>query len=168
VNHQKLDPETHERLTHAVARVCPASMFDERDDFVQMSAIRILRSPNPATLSTAFLKRVAYTVIVDELRRRRRRNEVAMSPSMPDRIANKAGLSPESHARGAQLGEILVRALSTLNDDRRRAVTLYLQGHTIPEAARLLSWPKKRVSNAVYRGLEQVRQRLLELGIHPG
>ncbi len=163
-----LDIEARARLARAVSRVCPASMVDERDDFVQMSAMKILRSSSvPDELSNAFLHRVAYSVVVDEIRRRRRRNEVAMSPSMPDRIANSAELSPETRTRGAEVGRVLVEVVGTLNDDRRRAVTLYLQGHGVPEVARVLGWPRKRASNAVYRGLEQVRDRLRERGIRP-
>lgn len=113
------------------------------------------------------LRRVAYSVVVDEIRRRKRRNEVGMSPSMPDRIVNSMELSPETRARGAELGKLLVEVMATLNEDRRRAVVLYLQGHSIPDAARVLGWDAKKASNAVYRGLEQLRRRLAERGLVP-
>lgn len=113
------------------------------------------------------LRRVAYSVVVDEIRRRKRRNEVGMSPSMPDRIVNSMELSPETRARGAELGKLLVEVMATLNEDRRRAVVLYLQGHSIPDAARVLGWDTKKASNAVYRGLEQLRRRLAERGLVP-
>jgi RNA polymerase sigma-70 factor (ECF subfamily) len=46
-------------------------------------------------------------------------------------------------------------------------VTLYLQGHTVPETARVLDWPAKRADNLVYRGLADLRQCLLAKGLRP-
>ena len=47
------------------------------------------------------------------------------------------------------------------------AVTLYLQGHSVPEAARVLDWPAKRTENLVYRGLADLRECLMKKGIQP-
>lgn len=46
----------------------------------------------------------AYSAVIDEIRRKRRRNEVGTSPSMPDGLMNFGDLSPEAHARGAEVG----------------------------------------------------------------
>ena len=54
-----------------------------------------------------------------------------------------------------------------MSKDRRLAVTLYLQGHTVPEAARILGWAAKRTENLVYRGLADLRQCLLGKGHTP-
>ena len=49
--------------------------------------------------------------------------------------------------------------------ERRLAVTLHLQGHSVPEAARLLDWAVKRTENLVYRGLADLRECLTAKGI---
>jgi RNA polymerase sigma-70 factor (ECF subfamily) len=54
-----------------------------------------------------------------------------------------------------------------MNRDRRLAVTLYLQGHTVPEAARILDWSGKRTENLVYRGLADLRECLMAKGMRP-
>jgi RNA polymerase sigma-70 factor, ECF subfamily len=46
-------------------------------------------------------------------------------------------------------------------------VTLYLQGHTVPETARILGWDAKRAENLVYRGLADLRQCLMGKGHRP-
>ena len=61
----------------------------------------------------------------------------------------------------------VIVSLQELSEDRRRAVTLYLQGHSIPEAARILEWDVKRTENLVYRGLADLRTCLLRKGHRP-
>ena len=51
--------------------------------------------------------------------------------------------------------------------DRRLAVTLHLQGHSVPDAARVLDWPVKRTENLVYRGMADLRECLMSKGIEP-
>jgi RNA polymerase sigma-70 factor (ECF subfamily) len=55
----------------------------------------------------------------------------------------------------------------SMTGDRRRAVMLYLQGHSVPEAARLLGWTAKRTENLVYRGLADLRHCLRAKGHTP-
>ena len=44
---------------------------------------------------------------------------------------------------------------------------LHLQGHSVPDAARLLGWPAKRTENLVYRGLADLRRCLIAKGHTP-
>jgi DNA-directed RNA polymerase specialized sigma24 family protein len=90
-----------------------------------------------------------------------------MSPSMPERIMNSADLNPETLARGTEVGEQLIDAVATLKGDRRRAVTLYLQDHPVPEIAERMSCDRKRASNLVYRGLDDLRNELRKRGLTP-
>ena len=158
--------ELRERLRGAVGRVCPEWLRDQQDDFVQMSLMRILRSYAEVELNTSFLHRVAHSVVVDELRRKKRRNEVGLTPSLPDRLRTEAP-GPDALARGSQLGEAVVACLGALVPDRRRAVTLNLQGHGVPEIAQLLSIDRKQAENLVYRGLKDLREALGARGLSP-
>lgn len=159
--------ELRVRLEGAVRRVVPEWMADQADDLVQMSLMRILRSYPDADLNTSFLYRVAHSVVVDELRRKKRRQEVGITPSMPDRLEHLGQPSPEVTASGAQLGDVVVDCLAGLVVDRRRAVTLYLQGHNVPEISTLLGVDRKQAENLVYRGLKDLREALAERGVKP-
>lgn len=158
--------ELRARLSAAMRRVCPDWLMDQHDDLVQMSLMRILRGQPGAELNTAFLHRVAHSVVIDEIRRKKRRNEVGISPSLPDRLRHD-GPSPESNARGMQLGDAILACLADLLPDRRRAVTLYLQGHGVPEIADLLEQDRKQSENLVYRGLKDLREALAQRGLQP-
>ena len=163
----EIDADVRAVLERAVRRVCPVWLQSQREDLVQMAAIKLIRSSSDAELTDGYLWRTAYSVVVDEIRRRRRREEVGMSPSINERIVNSNELSPETMARGAEIGSVLVGCLGELNESRRRAVALYLQDHSIPEIASILEWNTKKASNAVYRGLEDLRLALRARGIEP-
>lgn len=162
-----VDAEVRATLVRMVGRVCPHWMRDELDDLVQMSVMRLLRADTEAELTNGYLSRVAYSAVIDEIRRRKRRNEIDATPSLFDRVEDVVQLDPEHLSQSAELAEVLLVCMEELVPDRRRAVALYLQGHSIPEVAGLLGWDRKKASNAVYRGLASLRGALTERGIRP-
>lgn len=159
--------DLRERLIIAVRRVVPSWLADQTEDLVQMSMVRILRSYAEVELNTSFLYRVAHSVVVDEIRRRRRRQEVGITPSLPDTLEHRGEPGPEGHARGAQLGEHVVSCLAALSVERRRVVTLHLMGHNSVEIASLLGIEKKQAENLAYRGLKELRVALADRGVTP-
>lgn len=159
--------ELRSRITAAMRRVCPVWMNDQVDDLVQMSLMRIVRSYAGAQINTAFLHRVAHSVVIDEIRRRKRRNEVGITPSLPERVPSEIA-TPEVFVRGSELGVALLGAIGALLPDRRWAVTLHLQGHGIPEIAEMLELDRKQAENLVYRGMKDVRAALEDAGFAPG
>jgi CHAT domain-containing protein len=60
-----------------------------------------------------------------------------------------------------------VLALGNTAEDRRRAVMLYLLGHTVPQAGELLGFGAKKAENLVYRGLADIRSCLEGKGVTP-
>ena len=72
---------------------------------------------------------------------------------------------PERIAAAREIGRGIQDCLSQMSRERRLAVTLYLQGHSVPEASRVLDWPAKRTENLVYRGLADLRECLEAKGM---
>jgi RNA polymerase sigma factor (sigma-70 family) len=161
---RQIDAEMRARLAKAVRRVCPDWMRDEEDDLVQMSVMRLIRGGVPERITGSYLSKVAYSAVIDEIRRKKRRQEVGMTPSVDERMADSKVMSPEELARAGEVGQIVIEVLQTLAPERRRAVTLYLQGYPVPQIAEFLGWDRKKASNAVYRGLADMRDRLGERG----
>ena len=70
------------RLVNAVRRICPRWLSAEADDIVQAALVRVLSGqrsregsgPPPAS----YMWKVAYSAMIDEIRRRRRRQEVPL------------------------------------------------------------------------------------------
>ena len=152
-------------LVRAVRRVCPTWLSQDADDLVQESLIRVLqrqrRGEQAIEISTAYLKKVAYSAVIDEIRRRRRRVEAGERSEVPV----EALVSGTDQFGDAAIGEGIRRCLEQQNLDRRRALTLYLLGNSIDATARLLQSTQKRAENLIYRGLQHLRKCLTEQGL---
>ena len=115
-------------------------------------------------LSSSYIYKAAYSALVDEIRRVRRRSETGLEDSAVELVAAPVA-DPERTAASREIGEGVEDCLTRLVEDRRLAVTLYLQGHTVPESARVLGWAAKRTENLVYRGLADLRDCLRSKGL---
>lgn len=162
--------DLRERLTRAMRKIAPAWMKDRVDDLVQMGLMKIMRSgkiEEEIEMNNSFVYRLAHSVVVDEIRKHRRRNETDIDPQLPDPVEPNVRANPEAMCGGQEIGAAIVDALALLKDERRRAVTLYLQGHSVPEIARLLDFKPKKSENLVYRGLSELRGHLRKAGFEP-
>jgi RNA polymerase sigma-70 factor, ECF subfamily len=161
-------------VVRAIARICPSWLANQRDDLVQAAMMRVMQiveshPPRPegeAPFASSYLHKVAYSVLVDEIRRVTRRQETGLDHEAVDRSA-VVDRDPEREAASREIGVGIQDCLSRLSEDRRLAVTLYLQGHSVPDAARVLDWPAKRTENLVYRGLADLRECLSTKGLKP-
>jgi RNA polymerase sigma-70 factor, ECF subfamily len=170
------EPQHHaklrRRLEQALGSLCPRWLADRKEDLVQAAVMRIMdlerRSEGKMILSASYLRRVAHSTLVDEIRRLQRRREVPLEIDEGPRfdLPTRAP-TPERRAEAGQIAAGIRECLCRLVESRRRAVTLYLMGHSVPEAAELLSWSVKRTENLVYRGLADLRQCLSSKGLDP-
>lgn len=158
-------------LEAAVAALCPSSLADLREDLVQEALLKVARlataSPAGRELNATYLWRTAYCALVDELRRLRRRGEVALEEAgSPETLASPRP-GPVAASRSREIRRALEDCLKHLLDPRRLAVILHLQGEPPREAAKLLGWPAKRVHNLTFRGLRDLRRCLSSHGVTP-
>jgi RNA polymerase sigma-70 factor (ECF subfamily) len=155
-------------VARAVRHVCPGWLADQADDLTQIATTRVLdrmrETSGSVTFTAGYVYRAAYSALIDEIRKRRRLREV---PLEPDLMALPAAGDPERQAGARSTRETIAACLAALMVSRRRAVTLHLQGHSFGEIAALLSCPKKKVENLVYRGLADLRTCLTTRGVSP-
>jgi RNA polymerase sigma-70 factor (ECF subfamily) len=163
-------------MARAVRRQCPAWLASHAEDIAQVALTKVIAMERQREglqpFTSFYLHRVAHSALVDEIRRRRRRPEVSLDSEIePGEHAAvtepPAAGNPETEAAARELGVAIRDCLSAATRDRRLAVSLYLQGHTVPEAARVLGWSAKRAENLVYRGLAALRECLLRKGHKP-
>ena len=158
-------------LVRAVRRICPAWLADRSEDLVQVAAMRVLAAQPPGEgkgpLPASYLYKVAYSTLVDEIRRLRRRPEAPLEDEALGRARAAAAPDPEQEYAATQAGRAIRDCLLALVTPRRLAVTLHLQGHTVPQAAEVLGWDAKRTENLVYRGLADLRACLARKGVTP-
>jgi RNA polymerase sigma factor (sigma-70 family) len=152
------DLELARAIERAVDRCCPNHLRASRDDIVQDALVKATRARDEGrTISGAWLRRVAYTTMIDELRAR---GEVAeIDDALPHR-----GPDPERLARLAGIRDALDRCMAHLADRRRQAVLLFLQGHTAREAADLLAIRPRTAENLIFRGRSELRACLTRAG----
>ena len=161
-------------IARAVARLCTGWSPQRRDDLVQVAVMRVMQvtaKRNAGTeenerLASSYLYKVAYSVLIDEIRRLRRHPETSLDDGAVAPVAI-ARDDPERTALSSEIGRAVQACLSAMKRERRLATTLHLQGHTVAEAARILDWGAKQTENLVYRGLADLRRCLLARGIRP-
>jgi len=157
------------KLHERVFRYCPGWMKDQVDDIVQVAWLRLhetlKKNEGDAALASQYLARVAYCATVDEIRRRRRQREVPVGEA--ENTLRAEAVDPARAMSAREIGDAIEACLARLLSARRRAVALYLQGHSVPETGALLGWTRKRADNMVFRGLADLRLCLSRKGIKP-
>jgi RNA polymerase sigma-70 factor (ECF subfamily) len=156
-----------ERLVRAVARTCPPWLAARAEDVVQAALLKMLlrRPEGLEPLPSSYLYRVAHSCLVDEIRRLRRRREVALDEA--EAAPAPAAGGPERSGMDAEFRQALEGCLQVLVEPRRLAVTLHLQGHPVAETARIMGWTEKKAENLVYRALADLRRCLSAKGLRP-
>jgi RNA polymerase sigma-70 factor (ECF subfamily) len=166
--------ELRQDLVRVVSRVCPPWLSAQRDDLVQSALMRVMHvldsrsaeGEDNSPLASSYLYRVAHSALVDEIRRVRRRRETDLADEAAVNLPVSTD-NPERTAASLETGRGIQDCLTQMKRERRLAVTLYLQGHNVGEAAHILDWSVKRTENLVYRGLADLRACLTSKGMHP-
>lgn len=159
-------------LARAVRSLCPRWLSSRAEDLVQVALLRILelrrRSEQSRELSSFYLKRVAYSALVDEIRRLERRRESPLENDEGEPLSLPSeSPGPERRQASRELGEAIRDCLRALHSQRQLAVTLYLQEVSVADAAGLLGWDLKQTRNRVYRGVADLRACLEGKGLTP-
>ena len=163
------EPTPRERLRSEVARFCPRWLAANADDIAQVAWLRLSaameKSERNREPGASFLSRVAYCATVDEIRRHRRRREVPMDPAVEPVTARPE--NPEERVRSREIGASIRDCLLKLIPNRRRAVALFLQGHTAAETGEILGWTMRKTENLIFRGMADLRGCLTRKGVKP-
>lgn len=145
-------------LLRAVARHCPRELHSQQEDLVHTAWLRIVEREGGedfTRLEPSYFWRVAFTVVIDEIRRRGARATQARALEA----------LPVAVAPGPDLGAEIRDCVEKLPASRQLPVILHLQGFRNIEVARACQWTEKRAENLVYRGLEQLRRCLEAKGL---
>jgi len=118
-------------------------------------------------LGSSYLYHLASTAALDLLRRRRARraDDTEDIRERTDLTTNNA--SPHDAMEARELASQIEAAVETLSIDRRVAVRMHLSGYDREDIARMLGWTEARTRNLLYRGLDDLRRRLTDMGIAP-
>ena len=146
---------------------------DDVDELVQEVRIRLWRahgelagaSEHIASISASYLHRTALSAAIDLLRRRRARGGDRTGTIEDHDEALPAASGPDRELEHSELAAQVERAIDAIHPSRRPVVRMHLLGHTRDEIARLLGWSEAKTRNLLYRGLADLRERLLAEGV---
>ena len=154
----------------AVSRHRSRDLALAADDLVQEVRIRVWNvhaGDTNARLKPSYYYKVVNSAIIDCLRSHRgtlSHSVRAENPGDPD--GDEAALieqigsdddGPDAHFAEQEQRARLLAAIDRLPAERRRAVTLFLQGFTVPEIAELCGCDRTRAHNLTYRGVRALK-----------
>lgn len=144
---------------------------EDVDEVLQEVRVRLWRAQrSPETIGavgSSYVYHTAVAAAVDIFRRRRAYRTGAEIVEEVSINQPTTSPGPAADAEGHELEERIFAAVDSLLDSRRTVVRMYLAGYGRQEIAAALSWDETRVRNLLHRGLADLRERLLTLGIGP-
>lgn len=141
---------------------------DEVAALFQEVRIRLWRAhPNSeeiGRLPTSYVYRTATTAALDLIRKRRRNEEREPSIDSAPTAALVSQTRADEDVLASELGAAITRELSQMVDARSVVVRMHLSGYGREEMISLLGWSDAKVRNLLYRGLQDLRERLVSAG----
>jgi RNA polymerase sigma factor (sigma-70 family) len=143
--------------------------LDEMEQEVRLRLWRALSTSDRVRgAKTSYLYQTAMSAALDMIRRRRARPAEDLDViEESESVDAPAAAGPDAALEQAELAERIEAAIDALPEPRDVVVRLHLTGYHRTEIAQLLGWTEPKVRNLLYRGLEDLRARLLERGIGP-
>ena len=145
------------KLRMRIARQNASFRFDE-DELMQECLIRIwraCRSDREVDSPAAYAEQLVNSVLIDQARRRAR---LRAEPLLDEHFAPQP--APAEVSEQAQEVLRVLCALQSIEQRRRNATALLLQGHACAEIAGRMGMSEAAARNLAYRGLNELRERL--------
>lgn len=165
-------------LRRTLQRMFPRNRGLDIDDIEQEARMRLWRaieSEKKIEKVPSYIFKVAMAVTIDAVRRVKAKREDQLIEADEEHEREEHGralylVSPERESpiqqlENKELYEKMEAALKKLSEDRQLAVRFYLQGLNTQEAAAMLKWTEAKARNLMYRGLEDLRKHLKEMGV---
>ena len=141
---------------------------DDADDLAQETFVRVFNARDtyrPEEKFTTWLYTIAANLARNQFRWRSRHPTVPLVPDDPEGTSAPmpvaAGAMPDEAALGAELGEVVRRAVAELSDDLREAIVLCeWEDRAVAEAAAILGTTPKAVESRLYRARQALRATL--------
>jgi RNA polymerase sigma factor (sigma-70 family) len=140
------------------------------DELIQEVRLRLWRKQNAtplqAELPASYVHQAARTAAIDIVRARRSR--MADASQTLDTVTIADGIAaPDVAIEEREAADRIMQVVDGLATDRRAAVKLHLAGYRREEISSMLGWSDVRTRNLVHRGLADLRDKLIALGLAP-
>jgi RNA polymerase sigma factor (sigma-70 family) len=114
----------------------------------------------------SYIKRVAYSTTIDELRRMNKQRPPGQPESLRRMFAGTAQVcgpardaSPEAGFEDEEAKETIFTLVNSLSENRKRVLKLYLAGMSIEEISEFLKLEKPNVRHLFYRAIDDLKEK---------
>ena len=135
---------------------------------VRLKIWKFLKKGKKVDNLASYIKRMAYSTTIDELRRMMKQRPSRDLENMRTLFKGISRLSwrvsdysPEMPLDENETKQTIRTLVNTLSEDRKKVFNLYLRGMTIEEISKSLKWDKPRVRHLFYRGIDDLKERTL-------
>ena len=133
---------------------------------VRLKIWKFLKKGNKVANLPSYIKRVAYSTTIDELRRMRTQKPSREPETLKrvflgtGQISGKSGcFAPETGLDGEEARRSIGALVETLSEDRKTVINLFLSGMSLEDISRALKWDRTRIRHLYYRGIDDLKTR---------
>lgn len=164
---EKILEDMASRLRDELSGFGYSTRSPDSDDLLQEVRIRLWRAlkvrDGEIEFINSYAKKIVFSVFINEVNRLKR----------DKKLINKAEEQERSKCMGLEcaqgqdelLKEAVLRSLSGLPKNMRLVIKLRIEGFTLAEIAQLNNWSLSKVRNSYYRGVQELKKRLVRKGI---
>jgi RNA polymerase sigma factor (sigma-70 family) len=147
----------------------PGLAGQEREDIeqeIKLKLWKMIRRGKEIRDLRSYLGRMVYTAALDVLAKRLSYVPLddLSAVGRPEALADAEGPGPEALAEQGQMKERVRAAVEALPERRRAVLRLHFSGESIDGMAGRLGWSSHKVRHLLYRGLGDLRRKLMNGG----
>jgi RNA polymerase sigma factor (sigma-70 family) len=137
----------------------PEDVFQE----VRIKIWKKLVNEKKVTNHSSYINRIVNSTLIDCIRSSRRQERLIWHEKQKSLLQGEC--HQESAPEGNVFSEKISQATDSLLESRRTVVKMFLSDMDIEEISLVLKWSKDKTRNLLYRGLSDLKSKLLEMGI---
>jgi RNA polymerase sigma-70 factor (ECF subfamily) len=141
--------------------------LEDVEQEVKIKIWKFLKKGKKVDNLPSYIKRVAYTATIDELRKMRKQNPTSETAGLKNiysmsRIKDLGNPdnSPEIPLEEWEIRESLKEWINSLGENRKQVLRLYLVGMSVEEICEFFDWDKTKVRHLLYRGIDDLKEKM--------
>lgn len=167
--------EELERILHQFSNYIYANIYkfnpqtkgiDPEDIFqdVRLKIWNLIEDEKEIKNYAFYLRKIINSCIIDKLRKHKRESNIILLEKK-ELISEKLNPYHSKDTSTINCPQLMGKAVNSLIQSRQKAVKLFLAELTLDEIALVCNWSKDKTRNLLYRGLSDLKRKLLEMGI---
>ncbi|MCJ7680183.1 MAG: sigma-70 family RNA polymerase sigma factor [Candidatus Aminicenantes bacterium] len=168
--------EELERILHQFSNFIYANIYkyniqskgiDPEDIFqeVRLKIWNLIEDEKDIKNYAFYLRKIINSCIIDKLRKYKRETNIILLEKK-ELISEKQNPYNPDESKAVIRAQLMGKAVNSLILSRRKTVKLFLAELTLDEIALVCHWSKDKTRNLLYRGLSDLKKRLIEMGIN--